>query len=134
MCPTALGRKEKKLYNVHIVHWYSIDLIICTNNAFLAVLGQSRPKLTRSWRRTSRRKPIITTMRLSRCRELTKQCIAILDASLRWPSTACPPSYQQTSNPARLRLILPKFLVTRISSCGCFRWLSCPRTTPSSKP
>ena len=43
-------------------------------------------------------------MRLSRCRELTKQCIAILDASLRWPSTACPPSYQQTSNPARLRL------------------------------
>ena len=21
MCPTALGRKEKKLYNVHIVQW-----------------------------------------------------------------------------------------------------------------
>ena len=21
MCPTALGRKEKKLSNVHIVHW-----------------------------------------------------------------------------------------------------------------
>ena len=24
MCPTALGRKEKKLYNVHIVQWWHI--------------------------------------------------------------------------------------------------------------
>ena len=28
MCPTALGRKEKKLYNVHIVHWHADEQVL----------------------------------------------------------------------------------------------------------
>ena len=27
MCPTALGRKEKKLYNVHIVQWQTLYIL-----------------------------------------------------------------------------------------------------------
>ena len=27
MCPTALGRKEKKLSNVHIVHWETGEIV-----------------------------------------------------------------------------------------------------------
>ena len=42
MCPTALSRKEKKLSNVHIVHWskiFEIHLIEPTNAFGLKTLS-----------------------------------------------------------------------------------------------